>query len=206
MTTPASHRAPEHSRAASLVPSVVPWVIAAGCALLAVGLGFWIRSLQAANESLRTQHELAEVAHQLTRSQLAERTLVAEGMITELGRDLQRTENLARLHIATLAPLPRNLTETRAAVVWDPERQAGLLVVEQLPVVSHEQDYQLWVIDSQSPDSVAAGVFKPDSTGKATLVFQVEKPVRSAAGFAVTLEKARGAARPEGPMVLRGER
>lgn len=204
MTTPSPHRAPESPPASSLLLGLLPWLIAAGFALLAIGLGLWIRSLQAENESLRTQGELAEVAHQMTRSQLAERTLVAEGMITELGRDLQRAGSLGRLQVTTLAPLLRNITAARAIAVWDAERQAGLLVVENLPHVSPEQDYQIWIIDPQHPDPVPGGVFKPDAGGKATVVFQAGQPVRDAAGFAVTLEKAAGAARPEGPMVLRG--
>jgi anti-sigma-K factor RskA len=184
---------------------LLPWMAAAGFALAAVGFGIRARALRAENESLHTQRELAEVAYKMTQSQLAERTLLAERMITDLGQKLQRTEDLSRLKITALASLLGNTAEARAIAVWDPEQQAGLLTVEKLPAVAPEQDYQIWVIDPQYPIPVDGGVFKPDPSGKATLTFKGDKPIAQAAAFAISLEKKGGVPKAEGPLVLLGK-
>jgi anti-sigma-K factor RskA len=183
---------------------LLPWAVAAGFALLAGWSGLQIRAIRAENETLRTQRDLAEVAYQLAQSQLAERSLLAERMIADLGRQLQRTEDLSRLKITALASLLGNTPEARAIAVWDPDKQAGLLTVEKLPVIAAEQDYQIWVIDPQYPIPVDGGVFKPDPAGRATLTFKGDKPVSSVAAFAISLEKAGGVPKAEGPLVLLG--
>lgn len=182
----------------------LPWAAAAGFALLATWFGVQISSLRAENAALRTQRELAEVAYRMAQSQLAERTLVAEQMIATLGQRLRRTEDLSRLKITALASLVGNTPEARAIAVWDPEQQSGLLTVEKLPAIASEQDYQIWVIDPQYPIPVDGGVFKPDSAGRATLTFKGDKPVQTIAAFAISLEKAGGVPKAEGPLVLLG--
>lgn len=180
------------------------WTVAAGCALVAVWLGVRVRALRAENDALGTQRDLADVAARLAQAQLAERTLLAERMITELGTQLVRAEDLRRLKIAALHPLLNNASEARAIAVWDPERQTGILAAEKLPVVAEGQDYQLWLTGSPHPAPVAAGVFKPDSTGKATHAFEAGSSLREITGFAVSLEKRGGAPTAGGVLVLRG--
>lgn len=181
---------------------LVPWIAAAGFALAAVWFGVRSSSLSAENSTLRTQRELAEIAYKLSQSQLAERTLLAETMINDLGSKLQRSEDLSRLKITALASLLNNSAEARAIAVWDPEQQVGLLTVEKLPAIAAEQDYQIWVIDPQYPIPVDGGVFKPDPTGRATLSFKGDKPIRNVAAFAISLEKRGGVPKAEGPLVL----
>lgn len=185
---------------------LVPWIAAAGFALAAVWFGVRSSSLSAENSTLRTQRELAEIAYKLSQSQLAERTLLAETMINDLGSKLQRSEDLSRLKITALASLLNNSAEARAIAVWDPEQQVGLLTVEKLPAIAAEQDYQIWVIDPQYPIPVDGGVFKPDPTGRATLSFKGDKPIRNVAAFAISLEKRGGVPKAEGPLVLLGQR
>lgn len=185
---------------------LVPWFAAAGFALAAVWFGVRSSSLSAENSTLRTQRELAEIAYKLSQAQLAERTLLAETMINDLGSKLQRSEDLSRLKITALASLLNNSAEARAIAVWDPEQQVGLLTVEKLPAIAAEQDYQIWVIDPQYPIPVDGGVFKPDPTGRATLSFKGDKPIRNVAAFAISLEKRGGVPKAEGPLVLLGQR
>lgn len=184
---------------------VLPWAAAAGFALAAAWFGVQTSSLRAENDALRTQRELAEVAYRMAQNQLSERTLLAEQMIAELGQRLRRTEDLGRLKVTALASLVGNTPEAKAIAVWDPEQQSGLLTVEKLPAIAQEQDYQIWVIDPQYPIPVDGGVFKPDPTGKATLTFKGDKPIVQAAAFAISLEKAGGVPKAEGPLVLLGK-
>lgn len=183
----------------------LPWVAAAGLAIAAVWFGVRSNGLQAANESLATQRELAEVASRLAQSQLAERTLLAEQMIADLRNQLRTSEDLGRLRVTALASLLGNSPEARAIAVWDPTQAAGLLTVEKLPAITAEQDYQIWVIDPQYPIPVDGGVFKPDADGRATLTFKGDKPIQKVSAFAISLEKKGGVPKAEGPLVLLGK-
>lgn len=185
---------------------VMPWAAAAGFALAAAWFGFGAYTLRSENTALRAERELADVAYRMARAQLDERTLLAEKMIADLGGRLQRSEDLSRLKITALASLLGNTPEAKAIAVWDPEQQSGLLTVEKLPAIASGQDYQIWVIDPQYPIPVDGGVFKPDPTGKATLTFKGDKPIAEAAAFAISLEKAGGVPKAEGPLVLLGKR
>lgn len=204
-----SPAAASHSASASLLAfplaRLVPWVAAACFALAAVWFGVRSSSLRTENSTLRTQRELAEIAYRMSQAQLAERTLLAERIISDLGSKLQRSEDLSRLKITALASLLNNSAEARAIAVWDPEQQTGLMTVEKLPAVAAEQDYQIWVVDPQYPIPVDGGVFKPDATGRATITFKGDKPIQSVAAFAVSLEKKGGVPKAEGPLVLLGK-
>jgi anti-sigma-K factor RskA len=183
----------------------IPWAAAASFALLAGAL--WLRStgLSAEVQMLVTQRDLAETAYKIAQSQLAERTLLAEQAIADLGQRLRQTEDLGRLRVTALASLLNNSPEARAIAVWDPGQQSGLLTVEKLPAIAAEQDYQIWVIDPQYPIPVDGGVFKPDSDGKAVLTFKGDKPVQKVTAFAISLEKKGGVPKAEGPLVLLGK-
>ncbi|MBI2510566.1 MAG: anti-sigma factor [Opitutae bacterium] len=183
----------------------LPWGVAACFAVAAAFLGLRTISLRSENAALRTERQLAEVACQMAQNQLGERTLLAEKMIADLGAKLQRTEDLSRLKITALASLLGNTPEAKAIAVWDPEQQSGLLTVEKLPAIAAEQDYQIWVVDPQYAAPVDGGVFKPDSTGRATLTFKTGKPIQKAAAFAISLEKKGGVPKAEGPLVLLGK-
>lgn len=200
---PAARRAP-----GDLVPFVrplLPWAAAAGLAVAALWLGVRSSALRADNEALARQRDLAEVATQLAQAQLAERTLVAERMINDLGAQLRRSEDLSRLHVAALASLLKESAEARAIAVWDNDRQSGLLRVEHLPLIPPERDYQIWVIDPQYPIPVDGGVFHPGADGKATIAFRGDKPIGNVSAFAISLEKKGGVPKAEGPLVLLGK-
>lgn len=184
---------------------LLPWAAAAGFALVAVWFGIRASALRAENDALHTQRDLAEVAYKMTQNQLAERSLLAERMIADLGNQLKRSEDLGRLRVTALASLAGNTPEAKAIAVWDPAQQSGLLTVEKLPAISAEQDYQIWVVDPQYPIPVDGGVFKPDASGKAVLTFKGDKPVQTVAAFAISLEKKGGVPKAEGPLVLLGK-
>jgi anti-sigma-K factor RskA len=78
-----------------------------------------------------------------------------------------------------------------------------LLTVDHLPALADDRDYQLWVIDPQYPIPVDGGVFRVDpATGQARYSFRADKPIKTVAQFAVSLERRGGVAKAEGPMVL----
>lgn len=184
---------------------LLPWAAAACLALSTGWFALRSTSLDAANRTLDAQRELAETAYRMAQSQLAERSLLAEQMIADLGQRLQRADDLGRLRVMSLASLQQERADSRAVAVWDQDRQAGLLTVEKLPAVAEDKDYQIWVIDPQYPIPVDGGVFKPDADGRATLTFKGDKPIAAATAFAISLERKGGVPKAEGPLVLLGK-
>ena len=85
-------------------------------------------------------------------------------------------------------------------VVWSPARKRGYLVVHNLPPLSPDKQYQLWVTAGQQPRS--AGVFDVDAIGHAALVVAAgtERPDL----FTVTVEPSGGAPAPGGLVVMKG--
>jgi anti-sigma-K factor RskA len=182
-----------------------PWGVAAALTIGATWLATRNLALQSENDALRTEHQLAEIAYQTAQTQLEQRSLVAENMINDLGRQLLEQQDLSRLKITALASLAGNTVEARAIAVWDPARETGLLTVDKLPVIADNQDYQIWVIDPAYPIPVDGGVFKPGADGHAVLSFKGDKPIKSVAAFAISLEKKGGVPKAEGPIVLLGK-
>ena len=186
-------------------PRWLPLAAAAGLAVATVWLGTQNLSLRGQNATLRTERELAELAYQAAQAQLQERTLLAESMINDLGRQLREQQDLTRLKVTALASLAGNTPTAKAIAVWDPGRETGLLTVEQLPAIADNQDYQIWVVDPAYPIPVDGGVFKPGADGRAVLTFHGDKPITTVAAFAISLEKKGGVPKAEGPIVLLGK-
>jgi len=187
-------------------PSWIPWLAAACFCIAAVWSGKRFFDERSENASLREQQRLAQQALDETRGQLgdATRRLAASGAeIAELGAKLKAEGDLAHFKIATLASMLGNSPAAVAVAVWDPSREQGVLDVSKLPALAAAMDYQLWVIDPQYPSPVSGGVFTVDPvTGEAHVVFRADKPVKSIAKFAVSLERKGGVLKPEGPIVL----
>ncbi|AOS45435.1 Anti-sigma-K factor rskA [Lacunisphaera limnophila] len=184
---------------------LIPW---AAAALLTISTAWLVSqnlALRSANDALLTQQRLAQVAYETAQNQLAERSLLAETMINDLGSRLRRSEDLARLKVSALASLAGNTAEAQAIAVWDPEQQAGLLTFEKLPVIADSQDYQIWVVDPAYQNPVNGGVFHVAADGRVVLAFRPDQPVTKATAFAISLEKKGGVPKAEGPIVLLGK-
>ena len=184
---------------------LVPWGLAAALAVTTTWLSFQNLTLRSDNNMLLTERRLAEIAYKTASNQLSERSLLAETMINDLGRQLREQHDLTRLKITALASLAGNTPEAQAIAVWDPSRETGLLTVDHLPVIGDNQDYQIWVIDPAYPIPVDGGVFKPGADGRAVLAFKGNKPIKAVTAFAISLEKKGGVPKAEGPIVLLGK-
>jgi len=196
------------SRAGRVVPFApwVPWLAAACFGVAAVWSGGLFLSARSENASLRERQRLAQLALEQTRGQLADATrLLAESgrEIAELGASLKAEGDLAHFKISMLASMLGNSPAALAVAVWDPTREEGVLAVSRLPALAAAKDYQLWVIDPQYPSPVSGGVFAVDPvSGEAHVVFRADRPVKTIAKFAVSLERKGGVPKPEGPIVL----
>jgi anti-sigma-K factor RskA len=90
-----------------------------------------------------------------------------------------------------------------ASVAWDAGRQNGLLRVSGLPVPMKGKDYQLWVIaPDESKEPVSAGLVRVDKNGTAQIPFTPESTGLHPKAFAISMERAGGSPRNQGPIVL----
>lgn len=126
----------------------------------------------------------------------------------QLAKRIARLEHrnvIAQMQIGTLASQLSSAPKASAVVVWDSERQEGVLKVTNIPLNEEDRDYQLWIVDPDRKQPVDAGVFHVSDEGTQKIVFKSKAQVSSAKGFAVSLERKGGAPKAEGPMVLVGK-
>jgi Anti-sigma-K factor rskA len=160
------------------------WWAAAACLLLA--LFAWLRS-----------PEPAPVANQPAPPVAAPPAVVAPAPPTpaeERAALLARSESLKLTMGATKDPAAAGVT---GDVVWDPVTQQGYLRFVGLPQNDPKlHQYQLWIFDATRDQRypVDGGVFDvPGNSSEVLVPIHARLPIRSAAAFAVTLEKSGGA-------------
>jgi anti-sigma-K factor RskA len=92
----------------------------------------------------------------------------------------------------------------RGVVIYHSGESAAALIVEDLPALSYEQQYQLWLIGDN--ERTSGGVFSVSPQGYATLKVSTAIPIDSYQAFGVTVEPAGGSTDPTGPKVLGSEK
>ncbi len=118
---------------------------------------------------------------------------------------LEQRNAFAQLRIATLASKLQSAPDALATVVWDVEKQEGILKVSNIPANEADRDYQLWIVDPDYKQPVDAGTFHVAGDGTESIPFKPKARVGSADAFAVSLERKGGVPKAEGPMVLVGK-
>lgn len=118
--------------------------------------------------------------------------------------DLERADALSHVQVATLTSKLPGAPKAAATVIWDRDKQEGILRTANIPPNKPTQNYQLWIVDPAYKQPVDAGVFSVDESGQTRLVFRPKAPVAAANAFAVSLERKGGVPKAEGPMVVAG--
>ena len=147
------------------------------------------RSLAAEIESLRKQETDAK-------AQTAKLTAEVAA--------LKQQEQQSQLQIATLQSKVWEYRKSEMLVVWDQKRNQGVVVLDKMPKVQSDQDYQLWVVDPNKPDPVSAGVVTVDSKGAVKTTFKPVEAVTGEAKFALSIEKKGGVPKSEGQLLMVG--
>ena len=114
-----------------------------------------------------------------------------------------------RVSFCALAPVPAaERTGPQAAVRWAAARRKGRLRGTKLPPAAVGKDYQLWTVEAGRKDPVSAGVVKVGADGSAEIEFQPQDDGSKAevAAFALSMERAGGAAKNAGPGLYLGQR
>ena len=162
----------------------IPWVAVAAITIVAVSLGVQNRAL---NQELQDESYLVtNLAGQASKAQQ-----VLEVLTAPSAQRVTLTEGKAP-------------AEPTARATYLPERGGLILLATHLKPLPEGKAYELWVIPANGKAPVAAGVFRPDAGGTATLVLPPLSPGIQAKAFAVTIEKASGSDVPTSPVILSG--
>lgn len=151
---------------------------------------------EAQKQALAT--EIESLRKQETESKAQNAKLTAEVA------ELKKQEAESQLQIATLQSKVWEYRRSEMLVVWDQKRSQGVVILDKMPKVDSDKDYQLWIVDPTKPDPVSGGVVTVDSKGSGKTTFKPVVTVTGEAKFAISVEKKGGVPKAEGPIVLVG--
>lgn len=161
------------------------WVAAAALVLLSIGLLRQNSSLSRELASLRTE----------SAGQQAELHQAKEIMATLLDPEAQKFELVA----TGSKPQPRG------KAIYQHRNRSLIFLASSLPQLPPEKVYELWLFPANGGAPIAAGLFKPDTRGNATIVNPPLPEGVEAKNFAVTLEPESGSHEaPRGTPVIVG--
>jgi hypothetical protein len=169
--------------------AVVAWIMGA------VAAAFAVATVLTWNTAERLRSEIAATRAQLDRAQ----------------RDLDEARRWASVldspmaRSVSLTPTPQGMNLMRARATFDPRSHRAVIAFENV-VTPSGSDFQLWALHSNGVASM--GLVHADASGRAIMRIENVGDPASLAGFAVSLERAGGATKPdapEGPVVLAGK-
>lgn len=168
-------------------------------------------SLAASQAKVRQLEEAAAAslaASQAKVQQLEQAAVASSALEQSLKLELSRltkSHEMAKVQIANLKSTVAEYQQGVAVVVWNSEKQEGILKLEKMPPVAIDKDYQLWVVDPSKKTPVNAGIVKVDASGFAKVEFKPTVDVQQADKFALSVEKKGGVLENEGPIILLSE-
>ncbi len=155
--------------------------------------------LRAENGRLQSSLDGAHVAFNTVKDQRDQARVTStklQGDLTMLQADkekllaevtaLQARGLYDQARIALMASTTKPATKATAVSLWDQDAQGGVIVVQNLPVLPADRNYQLWVLDDGQP--VSAGLLTLDGKGGGRIEFKARKPIAKPTLFAVTNE------------------
>jgi hypothetical protein len=185
---------------------IIGGVLAAAAVVLLVALERRIETrLNEAGERVTSAERQATAASQLANQQVVAAREEANRQIAAARDSAQRAETVGA--ILTAPDLIRfsltsgaSVDRSSAQLLWS--RTRGLVLsASRLPAAPPETIYQLWL--KTSAEAISAGVFVPDSSGRATLVTDAPPRVPGpVVGAEVTVEPAGGRTTPSGRTLL----
>lgn len=161
----------------------------------------WITAAAAILVAFYLVHHSFDLQHQLDRNR---------DQITLLSAQAARAQELMD---ALTSPEAKQVTLTETKQPAQPVGHATYLtksgalifVASNLHPVPQDKTYELWLIPANGKAPIPAGLFRPDSTGSASVVLPSLPEGVEAKAFGVTVEVAQGASAPTLPIVMAGQ-
>jgi anti-sigma-K factor RskA len=161
----------------------LPW-LAAAAFLLLTGF-FWKESDRLSQRVAQLQNESAQRQAQLERAREVTSTLTST--------DAMRVTLVA----AQASPQPQG------KAIYVKNRSSLIFLASNMPPLPPQKAYELWLIPMNGTP-IAAGVFKPDARGSATVIEPPMPGGVEAKAFAITVEPEQGSSTPTMPIVMMG--
>ncbi len=156
----------------------LPWVAIAALVIIVVALGLQVRFL---NQEL-------EIETTMIGARNAE-TLKARKLLDVL------TAPTAQHVVLTASKTP---PAPSARAVYLASAGALILQASDMKTLPGDKTYELWVIPANGTAPIAAGLFRPDSSGSASVVLPQIPQGIAAKAFGITVENAGGSSTPTG--------
>lgn len=93
-----------------------------------------------------------------------------------------------------------NAPDARGIIYISADGQKGTFIVDQMPLLSSDYQYQLWLI--KDGQRVSGAVFSVDEDGYRGLEIESDQPLQDFESFGITVEPAGGSPGPTGDRVL----
>jgi anti-sigma-K factor RskA len=118
--------------------------------------------------------------------------------------DARASDPLAQAMLVSLVSPTGDHPDARANVAWQPDRQSGVITINNMPPAGEGHDYQLWAVDANHPDPINAGIIHIEADGATRVRFKPDKDASQIKAFAISLERTGGVPKREGPIVMIG--
>jgi anti-sigma-K factor RskA len=165
---------------------VSPWWLATAATLFLALWGWRELAVRASRDHAASQQaEIKRLEEENTR--LSQRSEKLSAEIAALAGADTRTIALSGQEVAPSA---------NAKVFLEPSRRRALVFFHNLPANPDDKSYQLWIIRSDQPQPMSAGVFDVTETGSASIVIENLPLDTMIKALAVTLEPKGGVAQP----------
>lgn len=137
------------------------------------------------------------------RENLAEGEQESAGTQQELIRARQIVSTLTSPHAVhmTLVTMQQK-PQPQGRLVYEKNRGGLVFLASHMESLPADKTYELWLIPMSGGAPMAAGMFRPDARGMASVVMPTLPPNIEAKMFAITIEQAEGSATPTMPMVM----
>ncbi len=143
-----------------------------------------------------------------------ENAALQQGVLTARSQAAQSTrelEELRRIAAPIISPETQRVTLVAMKTPPQPQGKAFYLrnrgslifVANNMPALPPQKAYELWLIPTEGAP-IAAGVFKPDAHGSATVVNPPLPAGAEAKAFAITVENEAGSNAPTTPVLMMG--
>lgn len=201
------------SSARSWLPWAIAAVLAISCGALAVDRARVGRELRVVGGRLRqavqalgdTRGEL-QVANRKLQDTQGQLEVSNRNLSTTRGEleNAQKREPFSGATLYSLAPSATGPKQAKATVIWQVDRQMGLIKIANLPRPQSGRDYQLWAVDANHKAPVSAGIVRVNAKGEAEIRFRPTDETREVKAFAISIEREGGSTTKEGPIILVG--
>jgi len=118
--------------------------------------------------------------------------------------DARAVDPLALATLVTLASPTGDHPDAKVTVAWQPDRQSGVITINNMPPAGAGRDYQLWAVDANHTDPINAGIVHVDPNGVTRVRFKPDQDAGQIKAFAISLEREGGVPKREGPIVMIG--